>query len=111
MIEKIVYDFLVEEMKPLPVFLEVPAEPPTEYISIERTSGGETDKIKRCTIAIQSVSNTLYNAATLNENVKTAMEALTDETNVYGCHLNSDYNYTDLTKKVHRYQAVFNLTY
>ena len=39
------------------------------------------------------------------------MAAITERPEVGSCELNSDYNYTDGTKKEYRYQAVFDLVY
>lgn len=62
-------------------------------------------------IAIQSYADSMYEAAELNERVKTVMAdavALDDITKV---DLNSDYNYTDTANKRYRYQAVFDITH
>ncbi len=90
------------------VYMEVPENPPSEYIVIERTGGGETDLIEGGTFAIQSISKKrLSKAAEINEEVKEKMREIADFTDIYGCKLNSDYNFTNAATKEYRYQAVF----
>lgn len=93
------------------VFAEVPVNPPTEYIVIEKTAGGETDKIHSAMIAIQSYSKTsLLTAAQINKAVVDAMEVMAETVaEIYSSKLNTDYNFTDPDTKEYRYQAVFNL--
>ena len=91
----------------------------TEFVLVEKTGSSRENFLNRATFAIQSYSNTLYGAMSLNEAVKEAM--LGDGTNTFGiaysncdvakCSLNSDYNYTDTTTKHYRYQAVFDLVF
>ena len=78
---------------------------------IQRTGGGISNQIRRATVAIQSHGATLYDAAALNEQVVAAMDTLAEHPKVAACDLNSDYNYTDTTKKEYRYQAVFDVVY
>lgn len=61
------------------------------------------------TITIQSYGTTLYNAAQLNQTLKAALDGLVELDDVARCQLNSDYNYTDATKRLYRYQAVFDI--
>ena len=39
------------------------------------------------------------------------MEGIIAQPEVAACRLNADYNYTDTTKRLYRYQAVFDLVY
>lgn len=110
MIETVIYNYLKNQMNK-PVYLEIPANPPKEYYFVERTSGGEDNHIENATFAIQSVAGTLYNAADMNEKLKTKMRNIVNVTSVMKCKLNTDYNFTDATKKVYRYQSVFNINY
>lgn len=95
------------------VFAEVPVNPPTEYIVIEKTAGGEDNKIHSAMIAIQSYSKTsLLTAAQINQAVVDAMEVMAETVaEIYSSKLNSDYNFTDPETREYRYQAVFNLVY
>lgn len=115
MIELIVLDYLKNIFTDIPVVMESTTD--DEYILIEKTSGGIDTFIETATFAIQSYSDSLYNAASLNERVKAAL--LGDGSSDYGivaidgvckCTLNSDYNYSDTITKKYRYQAVFDIT-
>lgn len=67
--------------------------------------------IDKAIIAIQSYSSSLYKAAVLNEKVKIIMKNIIEMDEISECELNSDYNYTDTSRKKYRYQAVYELTY
>lgn len=114
MIEKTVKDYLESQLK-VPVVLETINKP--EYVLISKTGGGENNHIYSATFAIQSYSDTLYNAALLNDVVKKAMlgddesAGIADLDEICNCTLNSDYNYTDTTNKKYRYQAVFDINH
>lgn len=110
MIEKIVLNYLKEHIN-YPVLMEQPKTKPTTFVLIEKTSGGRENCLNTATLAIQSYSDTLLNAAELNESVKSAMLNITTLKEISRCHLDSDYNYTDDTTKQYRYQAIFDFTY
>ena len=78
---------------------------------VEKTGSGQTNHIKRATLAVQSYSSSLYQAASLNERVKEAMEKIIEMDDISKCELNSDYNYTDTARKKYRYQAVFDIVH
>lgn len=118
MIELTILNYLKSVLS-VPVFMEMPTSNNlAEFVLIEKTGSSRTDHINNCVFVAQSYSDSLYNAASLNEAVKEAM--LGDGTNSYGitantevskCSLNSDYNFTDTTTKSYRYQAVFDLVF
>lgn len=112
MIEKIVLDYLNDALE-VPVFMEMPGEKnrPDKYVLIEKTGSSMNNYISTATIAIQSYADTLYSAALLNEDVKTAMDDIIILDSVSKAKLNTDYNFTDTTKKQYRYQAVYDLVY
>lgn len=110
MIEEIVRNFLQETLD-VPCFLEHEKDMPSEYIMIEKTGGNIDRMLRQSTLAIQSISTSMYNAAYLSNRVVTAMNLLIEDDNVLKVALNSDYNYTDTTTKKYRYQAVFDITH
>lgn len=116
MIEKIVFDFLISNLS-VPVYMETPINAPENYALIEKTGSGESDRIKSATFVVQSYGKSLYDAAVLNEEVKTQMlgndtiPGLNGSNRVFGVSLNSDYNFTDTATKRYRYQAVFDIYY
>ena len=110
MIEKIVLNYL-EQAIPVPVFIEVTENPPPEFVAVEKTGSGRSDRISRATLAVQSWAGSLLKAAELNERIKTAMDDIIERDSISACRLNADYNFTDPTTKHYRYQAVFDLVF
>lgn len=109
MIEKIVLEYL-DDALPVRCYSEVPRSSPHDsYIVVEKTGSRTKDLIETSTIAVQSYAKTMYEAAELNADVKSAMEAFEDSPEISLCQLNSDYNFTDMTVKGYRYQAVFEI--
>lgn len=111
MIEKIILDYLTTELSPVPVYMEVPANPTAPFVVVDKTGSSEKNHIKSATIALQSVADSLYEAASLNETVKEKMDAAVALDAICRSKLNSDYNFTDTKTKRYRYQAVYNLTH
>lgn len=109
MIEKTILDYLLA--KKLTVYMEQPKVKPDTFYLMEKTAGGQNDKINTSTIVIQSYADTLYNAALMNEAIKLVMAEAVELDEVTRVELNSDYNYTDPTTKQYRYQAVFVITH
>lgn len=112
MIEKTILDYLSDCLPDVPVCMEVPADRPAVFVVVEKTGSSRINHIDSATIAVQSYGATLYDAAALNERIKTAMlyGAVTLDS-ISRVSLNSDYNYTDTASKHYRYQAVFDVTF
>lgn len=110
MVEKTIKDYLQTSLGIL-VRLEEEDNLGNEYVLIEKTGSGVEDHIKRATLAIQSYSMSLYGATELNERVKEVMEKCIELDDICRCDLNSDYNYTDTSRKKYRYQAVFDIVH
>ena len=110
MIEETVLDYLSEKI-PVMVRMEEELDMPDEYVLVEKTGGGKTNHIRRATIAVQSYAVSLYRAMQINEEVKEAMEDIVALDEISRCTLNSDYDYTDTTRKKYRYQAVFDIVH
>lgn len=110
MIEKIIQDYLTGTG--VTAYMEIPEGGGVmPYVVIERTGGSLDQHIRRATVAIQSYGASLYQAANLNTQIIALMEDIVLLPEISACELNSDYNYTDTTKKEYRYQAVYDLVY
>lgn len=109
MIEEIIIRYLSKIFDH--VYMEVPEEPPEEYILVEKTGSYCQNFINNAVIAVQSYSSSLYKASLLNESVKKAMDDMVVMDNISKSKLNSDYNFTDTSKKKYRYQAVYEICY
>lgn len=110
MIEVIIKDYL-DTVLTVPVYAQRPAEVPQKYVTVERTGGGMTNRIRSAMVAVQSYAPTLYEAAELHEEVIGAMLDIVSLDEIGGISLNSEYNYTDEETKQPRYQAVFDVVY
>lgn len=110
MIEKIILDYLAGAG--VTAYMEIPEGGGVmPYVVIEKTGGSIDQHIRRATIAIQSYGASLYQAANLNTQIIALMEDIVLLPEISACELNSDYNFTDTTKKEYRYQAVYDLVY
>lgn len=109
-IEKIVLDYLNDVLS-VPAYTEKPEEPPIRYVIIEKTGGSTENFINSATLALQSHAESLFLAAELNEEVINAMDNIIVLDDIAKSKYNTDYNFTDTSKKEYRYQAVYDLTY
>lgn len=110
MIELILKKYLDEQLD-VPSFFERPIKPPQKYILIEKTGGSKSNQVNGATVAFQSYAPSLFDAASLNEELKTALENSIYHTELSKAKLNSDYNFTDPETKEYRYQALFDFIY
>lgn len=108
MLEVVILNHLKTKLS-APVHLEKPEPTLPEYVLFEKTSGGRTNMLSSSTFAFQSYSSSIYGAASLNEEVKQAVDSLIELDDIAGVKLNSDYNFTDTTTKKYRYQAVYDI--
>lgn len=108
MTELIFYQYLNTVLN-VPVYMEQPADPPDDFVVLEKTGSSTENYIETATLAIQSYGGTMYKAAVLNETLKQYMDAAVALPNVSSVKLNSDYNYTDVEEHRYRYQAVFDV--
>lgn len=110
-IEEVLLNYLNASDLSVTAYAQRPEVEPESYILVEKTGSERTNRINMATIAIQSYADTLYEAATLNEDVKDVMDGLAELDEIGSVRLVSDYNFTSTTSKHYRYQAVFNITH
>lgn len=111
MIEVTILNYLNEKLS-TPVYMERPKETPSKFYILEKTGGAQENHINSSTFVIQSYADSLYNAASMNDEVKSVMlDELIELGIIASVRLNSDYNYTDTTTKQYRYQAVFDIVH
>lgn len=110
MIEKIVLDFLSERL-PVPVWMEIPPNPPDRFVLLEKTGGHAEEGLHYATLAVQSYGKTLWNVLQLNHAVKDAMGQLDELDSICRVELNNDYPFNDPATKRRRYQVVFDVVY
>lgn len=110
-IESTIRNYLRSVIADIPVYLDIPPDPPDEYIALDRTGGSMTNYLNSVTIALQSYAKSRYRAAEINEEVKEAMLGIVALDDIAGCHLSSDYNFTNTATKWNRYQAIYEITH
>lgn len=111
MIETIVLAYLKQRMD-ITVLMEYPeSEDDNPFVVIEKTGGSEKNHIKTSTLAIQTVSRTLYEAAVLCERLIEVMKNAIELDEICAVKPNGSYNFTDPKSKKYRYQAVFEITH
>jgi hypothetical protein len=108
-IEQTIIEYLSSALT-VPVYAEIPADPPDAFVLVEKTGGQTQNHLKSATLAVQSYSGTLYGAATLSASVCDALNRAT-ELNAISHIETNDYNYTDTQSKRYRYQAVVDCVY
>lgn len=112
MIEVTILQYLNSLELSATVYTEIPATRPSKFFVLEKTGSSMDNHITRSTFVIQSYAPSMYEAATMNEEIKAAMlNSLITLGSVAKVDLNSDYNYTDTTTKTYRYQAVFDIVH
>lgn len=95
--------------------VDKPDDEPDEYLIVEQTGSGDENHIENKMVVVQTISrdrnNGLSKVMAINENVIAAMKKMPEYADVFRCHLNTDYNFTDTSSKKYRWQAVFDITY
>lgn len=94
-----------------PAYGDTPNGGGTRYYLVQKTGSSNRNHIHTAQVAIQSYGQSKTDAATMNETLVIVMRDLVTLPSVSACRLNSDYDYTDLSKRRYRYQAVFDITY
>ena len=110
LIEEFVVKYLDDELS-IPVSGEIPSPMPNTFITVERTGGSITNKIRTATLAIQAWAESIDAAANLCALITETMEGIVEEDEISRCTLDSSYNFTDTSTKRYRYQAVFDLVH
>lgn len=79
------------------------------YCLVKKTGGGGRDRINESLIVVKSYGDTLAEAAALNEQVKTAMDAAIVLDEITKIEPNTDYDATEPGSMRYCYNAVFNI--
>lgn len=106
MIEEIIFNYLNKKLD-VPVSFE--NKNIEKYVVIGKTGSGRKNFVNSATFFLQSYAASKYEAAHLNEKVKDAMNDLIELDEITYSQLNTDYDYTDTTKKKYRYQAIYDI--
>jgi len=110
-IESVLIEYLGTAIPNKPTYAEVPAPSNGEFFVVDKTGTETTNGLCTSTIAIQSYADTKFRASELNEVLIDAMGGLMALDGISDCKLITDYNFSNIAKKQHRYQAVFDITH
>lgn len=110
MIEEKLREYLMGKLN-LPVYCEIPENLPDTCVAIDRIGGGMTNRMHNARFAVQSYGTSLKNAAELNESVKAALDSADIHSFCMAAKLENDYNFADLERRKHRYQAIYEIYY
>lgn len=118
MIETIIRNYL-EDILDCPVLMELPEVPSEDYpvfperiVTIEKVGGSRSNFVYTASIAFQSHSTKrLHDAAALDEEVRAAVDQMTELPEIGSVRLASNYNHTDTRTGRYRYQCVYDICY
>lgn len=112
-IESTVIGYLNTALPSVPTYGEVPDSPDNrgEFFVVDKTASETENGLCTAVIAISSYADTKASASALNLELIETMDGITDLVSIADCHLRDDYNFTNVAKKQHRYQAEFEITH
>lgn len=110
LIEKVVRDYLNETLE-YPTYTQEPHKNEPRYYLIQKVGSSRDNKIDSSMIVVESHAQSRYDAAVLNHDMIEAMDDIIRLDEIGSCKKNSDYDYTDTSKKVYRYRALFEIVH
>ena len=85
-------------------YLDVPADRPDEFITVEQTGSAERRNLSRVSLAVQAWASTRYRARELAYQLKEAVYSLDSEANIFNPEVEGIYNNPDPDSGAPRYQ-------
>lgn len=110
LIEKTIRDYLLETIKNVPIEVEEP-EGETKYIVFRVIDRNKTDLIDSVTVEFYSYGKSKFEAASLDNELRTAMENIVVLGSIYSSKLGGGNDDYDEDLKRYRYRSYFNLFY
>lgn len=109
MIERILQDYLTENA--FPCYLSMPEHPSGNFCILQKTGSDYSDGLFSATVAVQSYGKTTFASAQMDHQIVQVMLDAATLPQISACDLVTDYDFPDVTRKLPRYQAIFNVTY
>lgn len=117
MIESIIRDYLSDKLS-APIYITEPEEKPESFFTLQRVSAGMVNKINAATIEFYCYAPTKYEAALLDEELKTVLLGddvtalgITEDPAIFSCKYGGGNDAPDTAKKLYRYRAYYNFAY
>lgn len=110
MIETTVKEYLETVIEGIPILLETPKNLPDRFIVFQLIDRGKEDQINAVTLEFRCFAGSKYDAALLDETLRSAMESLHENTDI-SCHIGGGNDDQDSALKMYRYRSYYNLYY
>ena len=110
MIETKIREYLMQKVS-APVYLEVPAKSPSEYILIQLIDAGKVEHVDAATFSVIVRSKTLYDTALLRDIVKDALFDAISLSCISHVDQGGEIAGIDSSNKVYQYDLTFNFYY
>lgn len=110
MIELTVKEFMEGQLS-VPLYMEFPEDAPGTFVVLRKGDTSREDYLDSAMLVVDSYAPTLLEAAQLNEQVKTVLDALISLGVVSSSRRGGDYPLMDTKNKRYRYQAVQTITH
>lgn len=109
LIEQLVLEYLKTKLNNQNVFVQLPDTLPDRFAILTLTDRGKVNQVNAATIEIECYARkSKYEAATLDEAIRGAMEEIGDTKDV-SCRFGGGDDNPDTTLKMYRYRSYFNL--
>ena len=109
-IKKTIRNYLLEKIKNVPIEVEQPTNE-SKYIVFDVIDRNKTDHINAVTVEFYSYGKSKLEAASLDEELRTAMENIVELDSIFSSKLGGGDDDFDEDLKKYRYRAYFNIFY
>ena len=107
MIEVTLREYLDEKLS-APVYMEVPKTIPSEYVLLQVIDSGRINHVDAATFSIVAISNSLYSAALLRDEIKDALFESTSLNCISHVDQGGEMASVDKANNVYQYELTIN---
>ena len=111
MIESAIRKYLEDNLNKVAVVMEQPKNPPKEYVLLHLTDSGRRNHIDAATFFVTVISDSLYSAALLRDQIKELLLNAIDLDYISHSSLGGDSATIDNTNHVYQYNITINFYY
>ena len=110
-IEQTIRNYLITKLTNIPIEVVEPSDAPSKYIVFRVIDQGIEDHIKAVTIEAFAYGASVYEASSLNEQLKEAMLNIIELNSIFSCKLGGGGSDFNNEMKRYRYRSYFNIFY